>query len=82
MGGGRRAVGDPIDLSVGFVLHVVLGQHVEPGDLIGEVHAADSDSAARACRALRDSVEINAGSSVSPRPLISHRVSAVGVERL
>ena len=82
MGGGRRAVGDPIDLSVGFVLHVVLGQHVEPGDLIGEVHAADSDSAARACRALRDSVEIKAGSSVSPRPLISHRVSAVGVERL
>ena len=82
LGGGRRAVGEPIDPGVGFVLHVALGQHVEPGDLVGEVHTADPDSAERACRVLRDSVEIKAGPRSSARPLISHRVTSGGVERL
>ena len=81
LGGGRRAVGGPIEPSVGLVLYIALGQHVEPGDLLGEVHALDLDSAERACRALRDSVVINAGSSLSPPPLISHRVTTGGVER-
>ena len=41
LGGGRRRMGDPVDLRVGFVLHIRPGDEVKVGDPLGEVHAAD-----------------------------------------
>ena len=81
MGGGRRALGDRIDPSVGFVMHVAPGARVTAGDLLAEVHAADEGGAARASTILRAAVAIGEG-PVQARPLVSHRVESGGVERL
>jgi thymidine phosphorylase len=81
LGGGRRALGDRVDPAVGFVLHVAPGARVAAGDAIGEVHASDEQGAARGSRALRAAVAIGE-EAVEARPLVSHRVSSAGVERL
>jgi pyrimidine-nucleoside phosphorylase len=41
LGGGRRCLGDEVDLRVGFSLDVKPGDPVEMGDPLGVVHAAD-----------------------------------------
>ena len=48
LGAGRMRKGDPIDPSVGIVMRSKLGQHVDHGATIGEVHAADTAAADRA----------------------------------
>jgi pyrimidine-nucleoside phosphorylase len=50
LGAGRRRRGDPIDPSVGIVLRPKIGDRVDAGEPIGEVHArtkADAEGAAR-----------------------------------
>jgi pyrimidine-nucleoside phosphorylase len=81
LGAGRTSIEDEIDPRVGFVMAVGPGDPVEPGQPLAWVHAADEADAAAAAEALRAAVEVGAGSG-SFRPLISHRVTAAGVERL
>ncbi len=81
LGGGRRNMDEAIDPGVGFEVAVRPGQEVEPGQLLGTVHARDDASADAAEAVLRTSVCL--GTSVAAqRPLVSHRVHGEGVERL
>ena len=53
LGGGRITKESVIDLSVGLYLHKKVGNYVEIGDVIAEIHAADKESAKRAADELR-----------------------------
>jgi pyrimidine-nucleoside phosphorylase len=81
LGGGRTKVEDAVDPAVGVVLHVKPGARVAAGQPLATIHARD----AAACRAaealLREAVRLGDG-AVAARPLISHRVTARGVEAL
>jgi pyrimidine-nucleoside phosphorylase len=80
LGGGRTRLGQDIDLRVGFVLRVEPGGEVEPGTVLGEVHAADQAGARLGERALREAVAVGpSGSGPALRPLISHRVDRDGI---
>jgi thymidine phosphorylase len=80
LGGGRRQTTDRVDPAVGFVIRVNPGDAVQAGQPIGTVHARDDDGAALGLRAMADAITIGAEAEVTP--LISHRVSRDGVERL
>lgn len=82
LGGGRRRMDEDIDPGVGFELAVRPGQDVDPGQPLGTVHARDEASAAAAEAALIGAVHLGGDGSTSLRPLVSHRVSASGIERL
>lgn len=79
LGGGRRRMGEEIHLGVGFVLDVEPGQTVAVGDPLGTVHALDAHGLDLGERALREAVSVGPGQA-ELRPLVSHRVSASGVE--
>ncbi len=81
LGGGRRRMGDAIDLGVGFELDVGVGTVVGPGDPVGTVHARDRQGIDVGRRVLADAVVV-AGGERPPRRLISHRVTAEGVTEL
>lgn len=78
MGGGRRALGDTIDPSVGFVVSARPGAKVAKGEPIASVFARDAEGVAQGLRALGEAIRF--GEPVRQRPLISHRVTATGVE--
>ena len=82
LGGGRRALGDAIDPSAGFVLEVAPGDSVSAGDVLGVVHAASEDGAGRGLEILAQAVDLGDDAPEALRPLVSHRVSAAGVEQL
>jgi pyrimidine-nucleoside phosphorylase len=48
LGAGRIRKGDPIDPAVGIVVRAKLGNTIEKGQLIGQVHARDLDAATAA----------------------------------
>jgi len=56
LGGGRLRMGDAADLRVGFVLGVKLGDWVEPGTPLGEVHAADAHGLEKGLGILQNAV--------------------------
>ena len=81
MGAGRRQKTDPIDYSVGFVMHKRIGDELRPGQAVATVHASSEESAARAAS------EILACLTLSPTPvpqckLIHAFVDSDHVERL
>ena len=80
LGGGRRVLGDPVNHGVGFVVTVKPGTRVAAGEPIASVFARDSDGVQLGMQALSEAILI--GESVRPLPLISHRVTARGVEGL
>jgi len=80
LGGGRRRLGEPIHLGVGFQLAVAPGDRVRTGDLLGTVHALDGAGSALGSGVLRRAVRVGEGVP-DLRPLLSHRVSAGGVTR-
>ncbi|MEO8295534.1 MAG: thymidine phosphorylase [Gemmatimonadota bacterium] len=77
LGGGRRVLGDSIDHSVGFVITVKPGDHVTEGEPIASVFARDKAGIAVGLDALSQAIVPGEAPSI---PLISHRVSARGVE--
>jgi pyrimidine-nucleoside phosphorylase len=61
LGAGRRRPGEPIDPAVGIVLTPKVGDRLEPGEPIGEVHARDEDDAKMAANAVRAALTIGDG---------------------
>jgi pyrimidine-nucleoside phosphorylase len=80
MGGGRRRLGDPIDHSVGFVVSARPGAGVSKGEPIASVFARDAEGIAAGLSALGKAIRF--GPPVAPLPLVSHRVTSAGVEKL
>ncbi len=80
MGGGRRVVTDSVDPSVGFVITVKPGDRIERGQPIASVFARDADGIALGMAALRRAIVM--GEAAAPLPLVSHRITAGGVETL
>jgi pyrimidine-nucleoside phosphorylase len=78
MGGGRQALGEAIDPSVGFVVSARPGAKVAKGEPIASVFARDPAGAAIGLRALGEAIQF--GDPVPQLPLVSHRVTAAGVE--
>ena len=81
LGGGRSHTDDVIDPAVGVMVQVRPGQRVEAGDPLLVVHASESQRLAAALEILAAAVPIGAAAPPK-RPLISHRVTAGGVEEL
>jgi pyrimidine-nucleoside phosphorylase len=81
MGGGRNAMEDVIDPSVGLVITAKPGDWVEAGEPLGTIFARDRGGVESARRALGEAITIGEEAE-RPLPLISHRVTASGVEQL
>jgi pyrimidine-nucleoside phosphorylase len=69
LGAGRVRKGDPIDPAVGIVVHPKIGDRLEAGAPIGEVHARDRDAAADAARRVLAAMDLADG-PVPPPPLV------------
>src|SRR5436309_3401055 len=82
MGGGRRKVEDPVDPTVGFVITVKPGDKVLAGEPIASVFARNPGGMKLGFEALQLAIGVKDKLSVKPLPLISHRVSKDGVEKL
>ncbi len=81
LGGGRRNMEETVDPSVGFVITAKPGQNVTRGQLLATIHARSGADLDVGRSALERAIEIG-DSAVSPLPLITHRVTVRGVERL
>ena len=79
LGGGRTKVDDVIEPSVGFVITARIGDWVEAGEPVATIFAHDAAGIDAGRAALRTAITI-ADEADLPLPLISHRVSAAGVE--
>jgi pyrimidine-nucleoside phosphorylase len=80
LGGGRRTIEDEIDPAVGFVIPAKPGDRVRAGEPLASVFARDRDGIDVGLKALAEAVVIGETGRLSP--LISHRVTAGGVEVL
>jgi pyrimidine-nucleoside phosphorylase len=78
LGGGRTTVDATVDPTVGFVITVKPGDPVRAGEPIASVFARDAGGLALGLEALREAVTI--GDEGRLTPLISHRITARGVE--
>ena len=81
LGGGRRQLTDTIDHSTGFVVSARPGDVVRAGEPLATIFAADEAGIAAGMAALAEGIEIGVDAD-PPMPLVSHRVTAAGVERL
>jgi len=80
LGGGRARMEDTVDPSVGFVITARPGDVVRRGEPLGTVFARDAEGIRTGAEALRGAITV-ADEGDPPLPLISHRVTAAGVER-
>jgi pyrimidine-nucleoside phosphorylase len=80
LGGGRRTIEEDIDPSVGFVIPAKPGDRVKAGEPLASVFARNRDGIEIGFQALREAITI--GDEGSLTPLITHRVTASGVESL
>ena len=81
LGGGRRNMEEKVDPSVGFVITAKPGQHVTKGEVLATVHARSRADLDVGRSTLERAIQI--GDSAPPLlPLISHHITARGVERL
>jgi pyrimidine-nucleoside phosphorylase len=69
LGAGRLRKGDLIDPAVGIVVHPKIGDRLEAGTPIGEIHARDRDAAAEAGRRVLAAMDVVDG-PVEPPPLV------------
>ncbi len=80
LGGGRRALGDAIDHSVGFVVSVRPGQRVQQGEPLASVFARDPAGIAEGLAALGRAIVIGDAAPGPALPLVLERVAATDVE--
>ena len=80
LGGGRARVEDTVDPAVGFVFLAQPGDQVVRGQPLAEIHARTDDAAQGAVQALTQAISL--GTADELLPLVSHRVTATGVEQL
>jgi pyrimidine-nucleoside phosphorylase len=80
LGGGRRTIEEEIDPAVGFVIPMKPGDTVRTGEPLASVFARDRIGIETGLEALRDAIAIEETGILTP--LISHRVTAGGVETL
>ena len=69
LGAGRLHKGDPIDPAVGIVLRAKVGDRIEAGEPIGEIHARDHDAAGDAAARVNAAITLGEG-EVTPPPLV------------
>jgi pyrimidine-nucleoside phosphorylase len=81
LGGGRTTMEDRLDLSVGFVITARPGDWVEQGEPMATIFAKDRAGIESGRNTLRSAILV-ADEAEPPLPLISHRLSADGVEFL
>ena len=81
LGGGRTTMADAIDPAVGFVITAKPGDWVDAGQPLASVYARDRAGVERGRTTLRAAITI-AEEAEPPLPLISHRITAAGVETL
>jgi pyrimidine-nucleoside phosphorylase len=81
LGGGRRNMEERVDPSVGFVITAKPGIHVTKGQMLATIHAR-SEADLAVGRSTLESAIVIGDSAEPPLPLISHRVTARGVEQL
>ena len=81
LGGGRRNMEDTIDPSVGFVVTAKPGVRVSKGDALATIHARTEADLKLGESILSKAIVIDDGIP-RPLPLVSHRVTAKGVETL
>ncbi len=67
-GGGRLVKTDAVDPAVGFRLTVKIGDHVAPGQVIGEIHADDDMTLQAAQRDIPAALTLS-DTPVAPPPL-------------
>jgi pyrimidine-nucleoside phosphorylase len=72
LGAGRERKGDPIDLSVGVVIHAKVGHRIKRGQPIGVLHANDERLVPEAERVLRSGVTLSTTAIEAP-PVILER---------
>ena len=82
LGGGRRRVDDVVDPAVGFVVTARPGDTVRRGQPLATVLARDAAGLAAGRTALDVAIVIAEAPGAAPLPLVSHRVTAAGVEPL
>jgi pyrimidine-nucleoside phosphorylase len=80
--GGRTRIEDLVDPSAGFVVTARPGSHVRRGEPLATVHACDHATVQVGLRVLGEAIVIADEMSEPPLPLVSHRVTAGGVEVL
>ena len=81
LGGGRRNMEDTVDPSVGFVVTAKPGIRVEKGQRLATIHARSKEGLALGISILDEAI-VTGDSAVGALPLVSHRVTARGVEEL
>ncbi len=81
LGGGRTTMEDKLDLSVGFVITARPGDWVEQGEALATIFARDRSGIDSGRATLRTAITLG-DEADPPLPLVSHRVSAAGVEVL
>jgi thymidine phosphorylase len=79
LGGGRTRVEDTVDPSVGFVITARPGDIVRAGEPLATVFARDRAGIENGLGVLRQAIRIG-DEAEPPLPLVSHRVTAAGVE--
>jgi pyrimidine-nucleoside phosphorylase len=82
MGGGRQRVEDPVDPAVGFVFHANPGDRIGAGQSIAAIHARDEKGLEIGRAALDAAVTMASARAKPSLPLISHRITAAGVQVL
>jgi pyrimidine-nucleoside phosphorylase len=79
LGGGRTTMEDRLDLSVGFMITARPGDWVEQGEPLASIFARDRAGVESGRSTLRAAITV-ADEADPPLPLVSHRVTAGGVE--
>jgi pyrimidine-nucleoside phosphorylase len=80
LGGGRRAIEDEVDPSVGFVIPAKPGDSVRAGEPLASIFARSREGIELGVRALEEAIVI--GDLGTLTPLLTYRVTRSGVESL
>jgi pyrimidine-nucleoside phosphorylase len=79
LGGGRQKKGDPIDYSVGALVHAKVGDVVDAGMSLCTLYAASEESAQRVTESITRAYRLGDEAAL-PLPIVYARVTEQGVE--